>query len=267
MSIRRDKRETLIEILREYFEIWDDRVAEGVRNHGAEALIAQDVHRIARTLALLDGQNPPRSILEIGTGYLGMVAALRKWFPEAWITGVEYPERRYIWTKDYHARLAIARTRLVAADIARSGIPFRSGTFDLVMFSEVIEHLPPQTLPAVMMEIARTLMPCGRLLLTTPNLASWINRELLLRGDSPGQQSPDLVIDGSYGHLRLYTMDELVRLAEASGLHVTVRAFIDQMQLGNSSLRRLIRAMQAPVKVVWPALSDTCVLLASRRDA
>lgn len=263
----REDRNALIPVLRALFQVWDDQVAEGVRNHGVDALVAHDAHRIVRTLALLDGQPPPRRILEIGTGYLGLAAALRRRLPEAYIAGVEYPGRRYIWTKDYQARLATERVRLVAADIVRSGIPFRSQTFDLAVFAEVIEHLPPQTLPAVMMEIARTLIPGGWLLLTTPNLASWVNRELLLRGDSPGQQSPDLVIDGSYGHLRLYTMDELVRLAEGAGLRIFRRAFIDQFQLGNSRIRRLIRAMLAPVKAVWPALGDTCVLLASRRDA
>jgi len=266
MNTVREERNALIPGLRTLFHVWDDRVAEGVRNHGVDALVVQDAHRIAHTLAVLNEQSPPRRILEIGTGYLGMAAALRRRLPEACIAGVEYPGRRYIRMKDYQARIAAERIRLVAADIVRSGIPFRSQTFDLAVFAEVIEHLPPQTLPAVMTEIARTLVPGGWLLLTTPNLASWVNRELLLRGDSPGQQSPDLVIDGAYGHLRLYTMDELVRLAEGAGFRIFRRAFIDQIQLGNSRMRRLIRAMSVPVKAAWPALRDTCVLLARRQD-
>ncbi len=266
MNTVREDRNALIPVLRTMFQVWDDRVAEGVRNNGVDALVVQDAHRIAHTLAVLDEQRSPRRILEIGTGYLGLAAALRRRFPEAYIAGVEYPGRRYIWTKDYQARLATERVRLVATDIVRSGIPFRSQTFDLAVFAEVIEHLSPNALPALLTEIARVITPGGGLLVTTPNLASWVNRELLLRGDSPGQQSPDLVIDGAYGHLRLYTMDELVRLAEGAGLRVFRRTFIDQTQLGNSRIRRLIRAMSVPAKAVWPALRDTCVLLARRQD-
>lgn len=141
------------------------------------------------------------ALLEIGTGYLALATVLRRRFPTAEFMGVEYPSRRYVWTDTYRERLERERIRLVTTDLIGCGLPFRARSFALVTFAEVIEHLPPQTVPGGLAEIRRVLVPGGALLVTTPNLASWYNRELLLREDSPGQQSPALVIDGSYGHL------------------------------------------------------------------
>ncbi len=266
MEASRITKDMIVPILRDVFRVWDHRVREGCDNHGAESLIVQDAHRITQTLALLHDCKAPGRLLEIGTGYLGLVVALRRLFPGAKITGLEYPGRRYIWIQDYRTRLTAERIQLVATDVVRSGIPFHSKSFNLVIVAEVVEHLPPNALPAFLREVARSMVTGGSLLITTPNLASWTNRELLLRGDSPGQQSPALIIDGAYGHLRLYTMEELVQLLQQAGFSVVRRTFIDQIQLGLSRIRRLIRIALNPVKGLWPALRDTCVILAVRNE-
>ncbi len=257
-------KQAIIPILREVCRIWDPRVLEGYQNYGIESLIRQDAHRVAQTLALFEEQQPPERLLEIGTGYLGMAVPLRRRFPAMEIVGVEYPGRRYIWTREYRDRLAMERIRLVATDVVSSGLPFRTGTFGGATLAEVVEHLPPNTLPTVLAEVARVLCPGGTLILTTPNLASWMNREYLLRGDSPGQQSPALIIDGCFGHLRLYTMHELVTLLEGVGFRVVRQRFIDQIPLGISRIRRLIRLALRIPKTFWPALRDTCVIHAVR---
>jgi len=174
--------------------------------------------------------------------------------------GVEYPSRGYVWTDAYREGLERERIRLVTTDLISCGLPFRARSFDLVTFAGVIEHLPPQTVPGTLAEMCRVLAPGGALLVTTPNLASWYNRELLLRGDSPGTTEPRIVMDGSYGHLRLYTMAELVTLLEGAGFQVIRRGFFDQLQPSLSALRRMIRVMLAPVKAFRPAIRDTCVI-------
>ncbi|HUF26792.1 MAG TPA: class I SAM-dependent methyltransferase [Gemmatimonadaceae bacterium] len=65
----------------------------------------------------------------------------------------------------------LARTRskgvkqVAAADVA--ALPFATGTFDIVVSSECIEHTPsPRT---SVMELARVLRPGGRLAVTCPN--------------------------------------------------------------------------------------------------
>lgn len=79
----------------------------------------------------------------------------------------------------------LANKKGVQAKIADSSkkIPFESNTFDLVLASEIIEHVAnPDTF---LKEIHRVLKPGGKLLLTTPNLSSWLNRILFLFGMYP----------------------------------------------------------------------------------
>lgn len=64
------------------------------------------------------------------------------------------------------------RQRLGLGDRARVGygqsIPFPDGAFDVVVLSEVLEHLPDDVLQATLAEAARVLRKGGRLLGTVP---------------------------------------------------------------------------------------------------
>lgn len=253
----------LAQALRETFHTWDEPSARSADEHGHEALVHQEAHRLRLTIGLL-ADAPPARVLEIGTGYLTLAVALRRAFPRARITGVEHPRRGYVFTAAYGKRLADEGVALAAADLLAHGLPFRDAAFDAVVFAEVVEHLPPHAVPDVLHDIARVLAPGGRLVLTTPNLASWTNRELVARGHSP-QQSPARTIDGTFGHLRLYTMAELVTLLEGAGLHVRRRDFFDQVAVAISPVRRLLAAATSPVRRWWPALRDTCAVVAERR--
>lgn len=59
-------------------------------------------------------------------------------------------------------------------------LPFTPKYFDFITAIEVIEHLSYGD--HLLMEVWRILKPGGYLLVTTPNLASWLNRLLLLFG-------------------------------------------------------------------------------------
>jgi SAM-dependent methyltransferase len=93
-----------------------------------------------------------------------------------------------------------------------------------VLFSEVIEHLVDPD--AALDELHRVLRPGGHLLLSTPNLAAWYNRALLLLGTQPvfsevslrgihGRPGSQVV-----GHLRLFTARALRSMLPAAGFHV-----------------------------------------------
>ena len=73
--------------------------------------------------------------------------------------------------------------REVRASISRSGLLLASGSVEVVIMSELIEHLVDTD--AALDEAARVLVPGGRLLLSTPNLAAWYNRVLLAVGVQP----------------------------------------------------------------------------------
>lgn len=73
--------------------------------------------------------------------------------------------------------------RVVQRDVSAEILPYPDYRFSLVVMSEVLEHLPDPDY--ALGEIHRVLKPGGNLILTTPNLAAWFNRALLLIGAQP----------------------------------------------------------------------------------
>jgi len=107
-------------------------------------------------------------------------------------------------------------------DIGRMSPPFAPASLDFVVFAEVLEHLkrPPV---ATIAELASVLRPGGRLLLTTPNVARRVQGEALAAGenvpepfseDGPGEPTDRI------GHVREYSIREVVEAVEAAGLGV-----------------------------------------------
>jgi SAM-dependent methyltransferase len=68
-------------------------------------------------------------------------------------------------------------------------IPFKDKSFDMVLSSESIEHFANPD--KFLREVHRVLKPKGLLVITTPNLSSWLNRILFLFGIYP------IVLEGS----------------------------------------------------------------------
>lgn len=94
------------------------------------------------------------------------------------------------------------------------GLPFDSATFDVVVCSEILEHVPD--LDGVLSEIARVLKPGGRLYATMPNdLADvWPPLRPICRR-----------VDQVEGHLRRCTMDAFIAALERHGLRVDQRQY------------------------------------------
>jgi SAM-dependent methyltransferase len=126
--------------------------------------------------------------------------------------------------------LRLARDRGLA--VLRAGLdtrlPIRSASVDVVIMSEVIEHLVDTD--TAIEEAHRVLRPGGSLLLSTPNLAAWYNRGLLAIGVQPVFSEVSLRSvfgrPGSQvaGHLHMFTKRALVEFLAAYGLQtVSVR--------------------------------------------
>jgi SAM-dependent methyltransferase len=120
-------------------------------------------------------------------------------------------------------RLARERgLRVLRAGIDPPGLPVTSGTVDVVIMSEIIEHLLDTDWAVE--EVHRVLRPGGSLLLSTPNLAAWYNRALLAAGIQPVFSEVSLRSvfgrPGSQvaGHLHMFTRRALVDFLAAYGL-------------------------------------------------
>ncbi|WP_030606117.1 class I SAM-dependent methyltransferase [Streptomyces fulvoviolaceus] len=175
--------------------------------------------RQARMLATAMGPSTttPRTVLDIGCGDGTAAATAAPLLTGHRLVGVD-------WSQDALKR---ARTHLpytVRGELTGAGLPFGTESVDAVLFSEVVEHLVDPD--AALDEIRRVLRPEGHLMLSTPNLAAWYNRALLLAGVQPVFSEVSLrAIHGRpgrevVGHLRLYTARALREFVAAAGFEV-----------------------------------------------
>ena len=80
----------------------------------------------------------------------------------------------------YHELFATVCRSVIAYDIRRhvgvgvvgaaAALPFRSATFDLVLSTQVLEHVADPAM--AVKEIARVLVPCGAVILTVPQMVA-----------------------------------------------------------------------------------------------
>lgn len=111
----------------------------------------------------------------------------------------------------------------VPHDLAKTPLPLASDSFDLIIFTEVLEHLNFNPLP-LLAEFHRILKPAGLIYLATPNLARISNRIDMVRGRSfmnPVQHlywnlSPDTGMSVGL-HWREWAKNELIELLAGSG--------------------------------------------------
>ena len=102
--------------------------------------------------------------------------------------------------------------------------PFRQDSFEFVVFMEVLEHLklpPGRTIKT----LASLIKPGGTIVLTTPNFARFENTAKLMRGENIVDQyredlPGDIDVTDYVGHIREYTVGEIVAYIEDAGLTI-----------------------------------------------
>jgi SAM-dependent methyltransferase len=157
----------------------------------------------------------PRTIVDIGCGRGFLLQTLRDRLPGVVCYGVELSPA----LSDRARRDGIT---VFDADFT-AGIPLGDDLVDVAVMGEVIEHVFDPD--ACVEEARRVIKPGGALVVTTPNLASWFNRALVLFGVQPvfsetstrkkyGHWLP-LLGQGktnTQGHLKLFTLGALREL-------------------------------------------------------
>jgi len=185
---------------------------------GVDRGLPVDLHRVSVQLDMLDAVRRPAGrairLLDVGCGDGTITARAARRIEPAGVVALDWARSAVLIARK-HGLTAVRAT------VDGGGLPFGSGTFDVVVMSEVIEHLVDPDL--ALAEARRVLVPGGTLLLSTPNLAAWFNRLLLLAGVQPvfsevsrlgvfGRPGHQVV-----GHLRLFTSRALAELLAAHG--------------------------------------------------
>ncbi len=150
---------------------------------------------------ILDNSGTNRNILDIGCndGYIGSLLIKQGNV----VSGIDIAKKKV---------LAAGKKKVLArvVDITTTPQPYPKNSFDIILLTDVIEHVFDTD--SVLLGIKSMLKPGGRLILTTPNVASLGRRIMLLLGMNPFlEYSPRFL--SAYappvGHIRYYTRQTL----------------------------------------------------------
>ena len=101
-------------------------------------------------------------------------------------------------------------------DLQKDSLPYCNNSFNVVVASEIIEHI--WDCDRFLQDIRRVLKPGGRLIITTPNLASLGRRLMLLKGTSP--YVDNFIYPDEAGHIKHFTQKDFGYLLEKNGFTV-----------------------------------------------
>jgi len=160
------------------------------------------VHRYDQIASAVQ-QLGPRKILDVGCGDGRLARAIRANCPDVVIHGCDL------------STAALARSegldRQYSVDLNCEVLPEPDESLDLVIASEVIEHLIQPD--RVLAELTRVCRQGGHVLLTVPNFAFWRFRVQALRGHVPSVTADDR-------HLHSFSASLLDQLVGKAGLEV-----------------------------------------------
>jgi SAM-dependent methyltransferase len=162
----------------------------------------------------------------------------------------------------------------VAVDLNQNTpLPFPNASFDYIHAGEIIEHLFSPDL--LLKEIARLLKPSGYAVISTPNLASWRNKLVLLLGWQPFDTEVSTVhIVGNprasrgvmSGHIRVFTLKALRELVGLYGL--SIRKVVG-FPIGqpNSFLTYVTAVIDSVGQAFFPTMCDSVIIKFDKGDA
>lgn len=160
-------------------------------------------------------------------------------------------------------------------NIETEKFPFPDDYFDLIIFTEVLEHLVKTPLIALR-EVNRVLKKDGHLVISTPNVSSLAKRLLLLVGrniyyqvkDSYREQDGDKSL--YYRHNREYTMGELEKLLVDSGFKINYKNFFisytpfRKRKIPDGLLLKLGKNLNYLLMKIIPSLRDSLFIECSK---
>jgi len=187
------------------------------------AYIETHLSRLEKTLSLIPPGGAEDRILEMGA-YLQITPALKTRLGYGEVRGCYYgPAGKVDHKRVVSAAGEVFECDLDLFDAEKDVYPYPDEYFATVLCCEVLEHLAVDPMH-MLAEINRVLRPGGRLVLTTPNIASLRAISALLLGYHPGLFSvylkPSSEPSGEARHHREYTPIEIHLLLEDAGFEV-----------------------------------------------
>jgi len=199
-------------------------------------------------LSILDGLDlRNKNILDVGC-YDGTFLSLMKnrnngfYGVEASDWGVEQARRKGINVQQYFFD-------------DKTKLPYEDSFFNIVVAGEIIEHIYDTDF--FLVEIRRILKPGGKLLISTPNIASLGRRLLLLFGKNPIIELSPNESDSS-GHIRYFTFKTLEKMLEKKEFE-TISSASDCVNFSKNG-----KIKSALLAKIYPALGASIICYAKK---
>lgn len=154
--------------------------------------------------------------------------------------------------------------KITKCDIEKEKFPYEDHSFDVVILSEVFEHLYVNPLHC-MREIKRILKKDGKLILTTPNGYSLkcIGNFVLGRGlsENPFREFNLMNTHCYRGHIREYSMGELKDFLQKTNFKIEDSFYISYEHVGLRN-KNLLRIFSKFIYFIFPKFKSHIIIIA-----
>ncbi|OGF47142.1 MAG: hypothetical protein A2452_13040 [Candidatus Firestonebacteria bacterium RIFOXYC2_FULL_39_67] len=224
-----------------------------------KATFSEDYERYRKLMLFLPRLKTSAKVLEVGTG-IGSLAVMIKRIFDYQVTTIEHPSRETFKNEKFLGKMKKEGIIMKPVDLLGE-MKIKKESFDMVVFSEVLEHLSPtpDIIKKVFDNLTGIIKKGGYIVITTPNVATFDSRWRGFRGVSVQPFPLQGMCDDTYEHIRIYSLSEIKQILEKykfSFEKVGYSNYIKGKYL--SDLRRIISC------AIFPSLNADLMVLGKK---